>query len=758
MTVQPAPQPTEHRRVCPLCEACCGLLVQVQGTQVLKVRGDPDDVLSRGYLCPKGVALKDLHHDPDRLRQPLVKRNGRHVAVGWDEAWAEIEARLPAVRQAHGERSVAVMAGNPSSHKMGTMLYLGRLLKALGRPQVYSASTLDQMPRHLSSGLLFGHWMSVPVPDIDRSQWLLVLGANPAVSNGSMWTVPDFKGRASAVRARGGRLVVVDPRRTETADLADEHHFIRPGTDVYFLLGLVNAVLSHPQRVMGRLQPWVSGVEAFAAAVAPHTPERMAPLCGVGEEAIRRLAHGLVTTPQASVYARIGTCTQVHGSLNTWLVDALNLLTGHLDEPGGAMFPMAAAFAANTQHLGTPQEGRGRGVPWGRHHSRVSASAEVMGEWPIGCLLEELETPGEGQVKALITVATNPVLSSPEGHRLERALKGLPFMLSLDIYLNETTRHADLILPAPSPLEDEHYDVPYPQLSCRNQARYSAAVWPRAPGQPAEWETLTRLAAVVGGDGPSSPQVVDALDRQWFEQEVRQRFGAQAEAVVQATTGWRGPERWLELALRTGPYGDRFGQRPEGLTLDKVKAASAHGGLDLGPLQPRLPAMLLTPSGTIELAPPLFMEALARLDTPAASPAWVLIGRRDSRSNNSWMHNLPVLAKGPMRCTAQMHPHSAQALGLREGDRVQLEADHGECIELPVEFSERLMPGVVSVPHGWGHEGPDLGWTVAAQRPGANINRLMDHRARDPLSGTAVLSGQAVRVGRAQVMSATDFT
>ncbi|TDM08025.1 MAG: hypothetical protein C4K60_00420 [Ideonella sp. MAG2] len=607
---------TLHHRICPLCEACCGLTLKVQSGRVISIRGHEEDVFSAGYICPKGVALKDLHEDPDRLRTPLIKRDGRHVAATWDEAWAEIARRLPAVQAAHGRDAVGLVAGNPSSHKIGLMLYLGRLIKALGSRQIFTAATLDQMPRHLSSGLLFGQWMSVPVPDIERCDFLLVLGV------------------------------------------------------------------------------------------------------------------------------------QHYGSLNTWLVDLLNLLTGHLDEPGGAMFPKAAAFAVNTSHTASGQAGKGRGVALGRFHSRVSAAPELMGELPMGCLAEEMETPGAGQIKALITVATNPVLSAPNGPRLSAAFAKLDFMVSMDIYLNETTRHADVILPAPSPLEDLHYDVPYPQLSGRNHARYSPPVFAPAAEQPMEWETLLRLAAIASGQS-TAPVDAGEMDDQLFAHDMQRRFGEHAPAVLAATQGLRGPERLLEVALRTGPYGDQFGLKPGGLTLAGVKARSAEGGIDLGPLQPRIPELLMTPSGKIEMAPPALLADLPRAlaDLQQPTPELVIIGRRDARSNNSWMHNLPTLAKGPFRCTALVHPADAGRLGLAEGSAVRISshtAQGPQHIEAQVSLCSDMMPGVVSLPHGWGHDLPGTQLQLAAQRPGANLNALLDETQRDPLSGTAVLSGLAI--------------
>jgi anaerobic selenocysteine-containing dehydrogenase len=733
---------TIHHRICPLCEACCGLELKVRDGRVVSIRGHEADVFSAGYLCPKGVALKDLHEDPDRLRTPLIKRNGEFVEASWEEAWDEIARRLPPLLEAHGRDAAGLVIGNPSAHKIGLLLYVAKLIKALGTRNIFTAATLDQMPRHLASGLLFGQWMSVPVPDIARCDWLLVLGANPVTSNGSMWTVPDFRGKAKALQARGGRLVVIDPRRTETAALADEHHFIRPGADVFLLLGMVHTLFEEKRVRLGRLADHVAGVQAIEAAVQGFSAETVAPRCGIPAATIRALARTLADTPRAAVYGRIGTCTQDYGSLATWMLDVLNTLTGHLDEPGGAMFPKAAAFALNAS--GRP--GSGRGVAPGRHRSRVGGAPEVMGELPITCLAEEIDTAGPGQIRALVTIATNPVLSAPNGGRLSEALERLDFMISLDIYLNETTRHADVILPGPSPLEDTHYDMAFAQLAWRNHVRYSAPVLAAANGQPAEWETLLRLAAIAAGQGAGDARQMDDAH---FAADAARQFGPQAGAVKDATRGLRGPDRLLDVALRTGPYGDQFGQRPEGLTLAKVRAAP--GGIDLGPLAPRIPEILRTPSGRIELAPPLLLEDLKRAtaDLAAPAPEMVIIGRRDVRSNNSWMHNLPILAKGPFRCTALVHPDDASRLGLADGGLARITAASGQSgrsIEAQIEVSADMMPGVMSLPHGWGHHQPGTRLGLAAQRPGANLNALFDEDRRDPLSGNAVLSGLPVQV------------
>ncbi|MBK6907419.1 MAG: molybdopterin-dependent oxidoreductase [Rhodocyclaceae bacterium] len=740
---------TAHR-ICPFCEACCGLTLRIEDDKVVGVRGHDEDVFSRGYICPKGVAIKDLHDDPDRLRSPLIKRNGSFVEATWDEAFAEIERRLQPLLSAGDRDAFAVTLGNPAAHKIGILLYGGRLAKALGTRNVFSASTLDQMPKQLSSGLMFGHWLSVPLPDIERTNLMVVLGANPLASNGSMWTVPDFRGKAKALKERGGRLVVIDPRRTETAALADQHHFIRPGADVFLLLGMVQALFSEQRVRLGAISEHVAGLAELEAAVIEFSPESVAARCGIPAGTIRQLARDLANTPRAVLYARIGTCTQVFGTLSSWLVDVVNALTGHLDVEGGALFAKSATFAQNTQ--GKP--GIGRGIVTGRHHARVSGAPEVYGELPISALSEEIEAEGKGQVRALFTIASNPVLSAPNGPRLSEALETLEFMVSVDIYLNETTRHADVILPGRSPLEDAHFDVAFPQLSYRNQARYSPPVFAPTPGQPAEWEILLRLAAIARGESANAD--IDALDDATFSADLERQLaplGNEAIAIVKsALAGRRGPDRLIDFSLRTGPYGDLFGQRPGGLSLNQLERTP--NGVDLGPLAPRIPEMLRTPSGKVELAPPLLLADLPRVSAALREPApeLVIIGRREVRSNNSWMHNLPLLAKGQgkyeSRCTLLLNPRDAQRHSIADGDMVRITSATGEIIA-QAELSDEVMPGVTSLPHGWGHDQPGTRTNLASKRPGANLNALFDPDARDPLSGNSVLSGVAVTLARA---------
>ena len=737
-------------RTCPLCEAGCGLEITVTDGAVTRIRGDQQDVFSHGYICPKGSTLRQLHDDPDRLRRPLVKRDGVHVEVDWPEAWAEVERGLRAVITRTGHESIGVYVGNPNAHNLGAMLYNRAVLTGMGTKSRFSASTVDQMPKQVASAYMFGTPVTVAVPDLDRTDLLLVLGANPYASNGSLCTAPDFPGRIEAMRARGGRLVVVDPRRSRTAEEADLWVPIRPGTDALFLLSIVHVLFAEGLADLGpRIAAHADGLEEVRALAERFSPETTAAATGIDPDTVRQVARDLAAAPTAAVYGRIGTTTTEFGTTASWLVDVVNALTGNLDRPGGAMFPLPATGGPNVR-------GRagGRRFTVGRGRTRVRDLPEVMGEYPVAALAEEITTPGEGRLRALVTVAGNPVLSTPNSEQLDAALADLDFMVSVDIYLNETTRHADVILPPPSSLQRGHYDVLLLQFAVRNVANYSPPVLPLDDGQPDEWEILAKLGMIAQGLGADAdPAVADDLSisgliRSSVGDATSPIHGRDAEEIrtLLDAAGRRGPERILDFMLRTGPYGEAFGANPGGLTLD-VLLANPHG-VDLGALEPRVPEVLRTRSGRIELAPPELVADVPRLvqamSDMAAQPL-VLVGRRHLRSNNSWMHNIEVLVKGRPRCTLQVHPDDAVSLGLVDGGHARVTSRVGS-VEAPVEVTEAIRPGVVSLPHGWGHGVEGTRLRVAAERSGVNANVLSDHDALDPLSGTSVLNGIPVSV------------
>jgi anaerobic selenocysteine-containing dehydrogenase len=753
-----APATAGRQVICPLCEAACGLRMTEDGAGRLHFRGNQDDPFSRGFICPKGVALADLHADPDRLRRPVVKRDDRHVEVSWEEAFAAVEEGLGRVIAEHGRHAVAVYAGNAAAHSLSLMLYLRVFLTALGSHSFYTASSVDQMPKQVSGALLFGTGGHLPVPDVDRTDYLLMLGANPYVSNGSLLTAPDMPGRLRALRRRGGKLVVIDPRRSQTAKHADEHHFIRPGTDAFFLLGMVHTLFDEELVSPGRLQPHLSGVDAVRALARDFPPERVAAQCGIDAANIRRLTRELAAAPAAAVYGRIGTCTQEFGTLSSWLVDVVNVLTGNLDRAGGAMFTLPAIGGPTTRGAA----GKGRGANFGRWTSRVRGLGEAFGELPVATLAEDIDTPGDGALRALVTFGGNPCASTPNVARLTRAIESLDFRVSVDLYLHETSRLADVVLPAPSPLEQAHYDVLLNNLAVRNVARFTPPAMPLPSGQLPEWQILLTLAATVVGEPGARPDpmllddlaLARAADLAVADESSR-THGRDRDELLATVGGERGPERLLDLLLRAGPYGDGFGSHPGGLTLQSLR--DQPDGIDLGALQPRIPEALRTRSGTIELAPAPLLADAARLRQRLAETGnhagMVLIGRRNLRSNNSWMHNVEMLVRGKPQCTLFVHPDDATRLGLHDGGQARVTSRAGELVA-PVEVTDEIMAGVVSLPHGWGHGMPGSRHAVAAEYAGVNSNVLTDEDAVDPLSGNAVLSGIPVQVEVAEPVPA----
>ncbi|MDX2826314.1 molybdopterin oxidoreductase family protein [Streptomyces ipomoeae] len=736
-------------RICPLCEATCGLTLTIEGTRVTKARGDRDDVFSKGFICPKGASFGAADGDPDRLRTPLVRRDGELREATWAEAFDAVAAGLRPVVEAHGPNAVGVVLGNPNVHTVAGALYPPVLLAGLGTRNLFTASTVDQMPKHVSSGLLYGDAHAIPVPDLDRTDHLLLLGANPLESNGSFCTAPDFPGKLKALKARGGTLTVVDPRLTRTAKLADRHVAIRPGTDALLLAAMAYVLFEEGLVDLGDLAAHVRGVDELAASLGEFTPEAAAEACDVDADTIRAMARELAAAPTAAVYGRLGSCTVPHGTLANWLVDVLNILTGNLDRPGGALFPQSATDK-------TPRPaGPGRGFSLGRWRSRVSGHPEAKGELPLSSLAEEIDTatPEGSPIRALIAVAANPVLSAPDGDRLDKALGSLDFMVSVDPYLNETARHADVVLPPPPPSQSPHFDFAFNSFAVHNQVRYSPAAVPLEDGRMAETEILARLTLAATGMHGADPSAVDDLViGQTLGKAVKEAHspvhGRDPKELADRLTGDTGPERRLDMMLRLGPYGDGFGARPDGLTLAKVRA-HPHG-IDLGPLRPRLPQPLKTVSGKVELLPQPIADDLPRLRQALRErpDGLVLVGRRHLRSNNSWLHNIPALTGGTNRCTLHIHPEDADRLGIADGDTARIKGAGGE-VAAPVEVTDAVRQGVVSLPHGWGHDRPGTRMSHAALDPGVNVNQLLDGSQLDPLSGNAVLNGVPVEVSRA---------
>jgi len=734
------------QRSCSICEASCGLRIEAdpETREVFRIEGNDEDPISRGHVCPKAYALKGVFEDPDRLRRPIRKTaSGGWEEISWTEAFDLAAEGIARVQGEYGDDALGIYIGNPSGFDVGSMLYNRFVMQSLKSPRMFSAATMDHFPKLYTARVMFGKGSILPIPDIDRCDYFLCLGGNPIVSQGSLMSAPGIRKRLRAIQERGGRFVVVDPRRTESAEAADEHLFIRPGSDAYWLFALAHVLFDEELVRLGRFEAFTDGVEEVRALAEEFSPEAVADVTGLSAETTRRIARELAAHPRACVYGRIGTCTVEFGTLASWLIDVVNILLGRYDEPGGMMFPRPA----------TGQHEPGRELPpiaIGPYKTAARGLPTVDGHLPASAFAEELdaEAAGDQRVRALVIVAGNPVLSMPAGDRLARGLGELDFMVAVDIYLNETTQHADLILPTAPQLEHDNFDFLAQSTTVRNFVRYSEAVFAPEPGSKRSWEVFLELAARIQGLEPE--QLDDAM---LLENAVRfaTRIGCDPQEVLEALGDVRGPMRLVELQLRCGPYGDHFGAEPGGLTLDRLR--EARRAIDLGPLESRFPDILRSPRRRIQLADPLITDDVARLRVRrpelAEEAGLVLVGRRQSRNMNSWLHNLPVLAKGKPRCTLLVNPIDAASRGLATGALAQVRSRVGE-VEVEVEVSDEMMPGVVSLPHGFGHASPGIRMGVAMERqPGVNSNALTDDAPLDAPSGTSVANGIPVEVAAA---------
>ncbi len=718
----------------------CGLEVQTEGDRVVAIRPDHDDVWSKGFICPKGTTLGALHHDPDRIRVPMVREGTRWREVGWKEAFARCEELIGGVLAKHGKEAVTAYIGNPTAHSIHLSRYVGLFMGLSQLPTLYSAGTVDQWPKNVSSMLMYGSMWWIPTPDIQRTQYWVVMGGNPQASQGSLLACPDVLGEIDRIRARGGKTVVVDPRRTGTADKADEWIPIEPGTDAALLLAWCHVLFSDGLVRPGALASHVNGIDEVRALAAPFSPERVEATCRVPAATIRRLAHEIAAAPSSAVYGRIGLCNQEFGTLASWLVDVVNILTGNFDRPGGLMFGNPIAWSLTS--LPDPQWAEG--VSFGRFRSRVRGVPEVLGQFPLSCLAEEIATPGDGRIRALVTIAGNPVISAPDAARLDAALPELDCMISLDNALNETTRHAHVILPGQSALEQPHFDDLIAMWGVRSAGNFSPAIFP-CTDRPQEWEILATLGGLCAGM-PLSEIDPAAMDDGFLMALCAAKNVDPAS--IMGLYDHRGPERLVDFQIRTGPFGDRYGERPGGLTLQSFR--DAPHGIDMGPMVPRLDEILATPSGKVELAPPYITADVARLAARLGRPrsGLVLVSRRHLRSNNSWLHNVEVLVRGRERCTLLIHPSDAARCGVRSGVPARVTSEAGS-VEVAVEVSDEMMPGVVSLPHGWGHDKPGTRMGVAREHAGVNSNVLAPGRLTDPISNNAVVNGIPVDVAPA---------
>jgi anaerobic selenocysteine-containing dehydrogenase len=738
-----------HFRTCNLCEAMCGLEIEVQGEEILAIRGDKADPFSQGHICPKATALADIYHDPDRLHQPVRRTANGWEPIGWDEAFAEVVANLKRIQAENGRNAIGIYQGNPNVHNLGALLYSPPFARTLRTQNRFSATSADQLPHHFAAYFMFGHQLLLPIPDVDHTDFMLMLGANPLASNGSIMTAAGIAKRLKKLRKRGGQLVVIDPRRTETAALANAHHFIKPGSDVLLLLALLHTIFAEGLGAPGRLAAIADGLREVQQAIADFSPEIAAEPTGISAESIRQLAREFAGAETAVCYGRIGVSTQKFGGLCHWLINLLNFVTGNLDSPGGAMFTLPAIDVVGITTM-TGQTGR-----YGRWHSRVRKLPEFGGELPVSVLAEEILTPGDGQIKGMVTIAGNPVLSTSNGRQLDEAFAGLEFMVAVDIYINETTRHANIILPPTTGLETEHYDLIFHLFAVRNSAKYSSALFPPAENARHHWQIFQELRRRMTGKPLPN----------------RQSPRGKLDFFARMT-----PSQIVDLALRFGPYGAHgFNKKKlrqqdrQGIKLPSLKQ-QVHG-IDLGPLQPNLKRRLCTPNRRIQLAPELMLADLDRVRQMWLMPEsrdrysvigdrysviggqqngqpLTLIGRRQLRSNNSWMHNSQRLVRGKDRCTLLIHPDDAAAHGLSDGDSVAVRSRTGRIV-LPLALSEEMMPGVVSIPHGWGHDREGVLLQTAVQHPGTSINDLTDDQQVDDLTGNAAFCGVPVWLERA---------
>jgi len=707
-----------------LCEASCGLRFEVEGEQIVSVRGDTDDVVSNGFICPKGAAIASVHHDPDRIRAPLRRRpDGSFEPIGWEDALSLVAQRLEAIRRRDGADAIGVYMGNPIVHNHAAVLVRAGFQKAIGTRNSFSAGSQDTSPRFATSYYLYGSSLALPVPDIDRTAFLLCVGANPLISNGSFMTAPDVPRRLRALRERGGRLVVVDPRRTETARVADEWVPIRPGSDAAWLLALTQVLVASGRVDAVRMAAQTVGWDDVQRHLNDFTPERVAEFTGVPAATTHRLAHEFADAATGSVYSRIGVCNNRFGTLGTWATDLLNLAAARLGAVGGAMFPTPAVDLAALMPL--------LGDGHGRWRSRVRGLPETLGDLPAATLADEIETPGPGQVRALVTFAGNPALSVPNSQRLERALGQLEFMVAIDVYVNETTRHADVILPPAWGLAEEHVELMMANQAVHNYVRWNPPVVAAAAGERADWEILVEIAERLGG-GPTGMAPIDAMIR------AARRVGLQ----------WT-PDKVAEWLIRLGPHGDRF--LPWSKGLNRRRLLQSPHGVDLGPLQPGLRRRILHRDRKVRLAPAPIIDALAELREAVAIPPTrdlLLIGRREQRTNNSWMHNIPSLVAGRERCVLYVHPADAERCGVRDGDMAVLESRvHRGPIR--VALHEDIAPGVVSLPHGWGHAASAPWQRVAGAHPGVSANDWTDDAEVERVVGQSVLNGVPVRLAPA---------
>jgi len=699
-----------HYRACHLCEAICGLEIKTKDDEIVSIKGDKNDPISQGYICPKATAIADIHNDPDRLRKPVKKVGNEWQEISWEEAIEMTAERLVSAQQTHGDNAVGFYAGNPGVHNYGNMTHGPVLRRAVKTRNNFSATSLDQLPHQLVAYAMYGHQFCVPIPDIDRTDLMVIFGGNPMASNGSLMTVPNIPKRFKELKKRGGQLIVVDPRYTETAEVADQHHFIKPATDAYVLLAMINTLFKEQWIRNTHLDDRLEGLGQVKAAVSDFTLELAEAQSGVAATTIKQLTKKLSQTERSVIYGRMGVSVQQFGALCQWAIQVINILIGATDRIGGALLTSPA--------FGYIRKGSSGAGHFNVFQSRVSGLPEFAGELPAVVMAEEMLTPGDGQIKSMVTIAGNPIISSTNSNELNKAFAGLDFYVALDFYINATTRHADVILPPTSPLEHDHYDIAFLRLAVRNSTRYNPAIFKPADGALHDWQIFNALA-----------QKISELKKQDFKP-------------------LPAPHLLIDQGLQSDHYG--AAQNPD-LALNLEKLTAAPHGIDLGPLVPGLGERLCTVSDKINCAPEFIIEDVARLKENARTnipEELLLIGRRHVRSNNSWMHNYHRLVKGKPRWQLMMHPQDLADRGIADQTKVTIKSRVGSVITTVVA-SDKIMRGVVSLPHGWGHNKAGVKMGIASQQEGVNCNELTDDKLIDTLSGNAALNGVPVQVSAA---------
>lgn len=726
-------QGTENKLTfCRICEPLCGMVATVEDGRLTTLRPDREHPLSSGFACPKGIAFTEVVNDPDRVTKPLRRGPDGFEEVGWDEALTDIATRLSAVLREHGSGAVGWYMGNPAAFSYSHLVGVIAFIKGIGRHSHYfTASSQDTSSRLLASQFLYGSPLSVPIPDLNRTDLLVMMGANPLVSHGSFLTAPRIKDRLRDITGRGGRVVVIDPRRTETAAEYDWLGIV-PDTDAYLLLSLLQVLFAENIADRPSIESQAHGLDWLRAQAARFTPEVTAATTGIRPDDVRALARTLAETPRAAVYGRFGTCVGRNGTLTTYLIDAVNLVAGNLDTAGGSVFN---PLRIPGQRWAMLLMGAMLRRAYRRKRTRIGGFGSVIGAEPAALMAKEIAVPGPRQIRALFVSAGNPVLSVPNGDELEAATEKLDLMVGLDFYLTETAAHCDYLLPVTTMYERDDFALTFQQFQATPFRQATEAVV-APPGEArSEWAIIDDLMHRMSARTPVFA-VLGLIRR------LLRSIGRQLD-----------PRPIADLIIRISEGGDRFGLRRTGLTFRRLTGDHPHGVV-LGPhIRTRvLREVLAYADRRVHLRHDEIATEIATLSEHEDSDRYPLrlIGMREPRSENSWMHNSPLLRRGNNReHRALMHSDDAAELGIADRDVVQVTSMTGQ-IELPVELTADIVRGAVAIPHGYGHKGTGR-WQVANRAGGANVNLLMSSEPEhiEALAGMSQLTGVPISVRKA---------